>query len=211
MCCILKTDTHHHFNHPLPLLSSCTFHEIYNLSYSLYDLFGHASWYKNSCLGVMKFSILVHSSKVIITRHSVCLISAQEQRRRFLKQEAHGSHRSPETSNTFVQKYDYIVDLERRKPIISFFKWSFFVKDALCQFWLKLTQLFWRRSFFLISFMHFCYFVIISPQKKVALHLNKLQSPSPKDFSKYECKNSQVGPKNTNKQTKQRILYAKFA
>ena len=34
---------------------------------------------------------------------------------------------------------------------------------------------------FLISSMYFSYFIIISPLKIVAIHLNKLKSPSPKD------------------------------
>ena len=45
---------------------------------------------------------------------------------------------------------------------------------SLCQVWLKLAQWFWR--------MYFRYFVIISPfEKGMALHLNKLESPLPKD------------------------------
>ena len=108
------------------------------------------------------------------------------------------------------------------------------LKDTLCQIWLKLAQLFWRRRVlnfinvfslfrnyislwkravpfiwknlnplhpgilcakfgwnwpsgsgeqnFLISSMYFHYFVLISPLKKGgAHHLNKLESPSPKD------------------------------
>ena len=38
-------------------------------------------------------------------------------------------------------------------------------KDALCQVWLKITQWFWRRIFFMSS-MYFHYFVIISPWKR---------------------------------------------
>ena len=39
-------------------------------------------------------------------------------------------------------------------------------KDALCQVCLKLAQRLWRWRFFLISSMHFRYFVVISPWKK---------------------------------------------
>ena len=54
-------------------------------------------------------------------------------------------------------------------------------KVALCQVWLKLAQWFRRRR--LLNFaMYFCYLVIISLMEKGwALHLNKLESPSPKD------------------------------
>ena len=54
-------------------------------------------------------------------------------------------------------------------------------KDALCQVWLKLTQWFWRRIFlkFVIVFLLFRNY--LSLEKGVALHLNKFESPSPKD------------------------------
>ena len=74
-------------------------------------------------------------------------------------------------------------------------------KDTLCQVSLKLAQWFWRRF---LNFVNvFCYFVISSTWKRTgffnfinvfllfpnylplekggALHLNKLESPSPKD------------------------------
>ena len=56
-------------------------------------------------------------------------------------------------------------------------------KGALCQVWLKLAQWFWRRRFLnFVNVLVFGYFVIISPLKKGGpLHLNKLESPSPKD------------------------------
>ena len=47
-------------------------------------------------------------------------------------------------------------------------------KNTLCHVW------FWRR-FFLISTMYFRFFVINSPWKRRALHLNKIESPSPED------------------------------
>ena len=54
-------------------------------------------------------------------------------------------------------------------------------KDVLCQDWLKLAQWFWRRRF--LNFVNvFLLFPIYIPlEKAVALHLNKLESPSPKD------------------------------
>jgi len=54
-------------------------------------------------------------------------------------------------------------------------------KDALCQVWLKLAQWFWRRRFFnfVNVFSLFCNYLPL--EKDRALHLNKLESPSPKD------------------------------
>ena len=54
-------------------------------------------------------------------------------------------------------------------------------KDALCQVWLKLAQLFWRRRFliFVNVFLLFCNYIPL--KKDVVLHLNKQESPSPKD------------------------------
>ena len=54
-------------------------------------------------------------------------------------------------------------------------------KDALCQVWLKLAQLFWRRRF--LNFINlFSLFRNYLPlEKGRALHLNKLESHSPKD------------------------------
>ena len=53
-------------------------------------------------------------------------------------------------------------------------------KDALCQVWLKLAQLFWRRSFFFKFVNNFRYFVIISPWKRAGpfiwTNLNPLHS-----------------------------------
>ena len=53
-------------------------------------------------------------------------------------------------------------------------------KNALCQVWLKFAHVVLEKIF-LISSRYFHYFVIISPWKKSrALHLNKLEFPSPK-------------------------------
>ena len=53
-------------------------------------------------------------------------------------------------------------------------------KDTLCQVWLKLAQWFWRRRFknFVNIFSLFCYYIPL--KKGVDLHLNKLESLSPK-------------------------------
>jgi hypothetical protein len=53
-------------------------------------------------------------------------------------------------------------------------------KDDLCQVWLKLAQWFWRR--FLndpTPFLQSCDYLPF--EEGMALHLNKLQFPSPKD------------------------------
>ena len=54
-------------------------------------------------------------------------------------------------------------------------------KDALCQVWLKLNQWFWRRRFlnFINVFSLFQNYLLL--EKGGVLHLNKLESPSPKD------------------------------
>ena len=54
-------------------------------------------------------------------------------------------------------------------------------KDALCQVWLKLAQWFWRRRFlnFIKVFSLFRNYLPL--ERGSALHLNKLDSPSPKD------------------------------
>ena len=55
------------------------------------------------------------------------------------------------------------------------------LKDALCQVWLRLAKRFWRRRF--LNFINaFSLFHNYLPLEKCgALHLNKLQFPSPKD------------------------------
>ena len=56
-------------------------------------------------------------------------------------------------------------------------------KDALCQAWLKLAQWFWRRKFFnLVNvFSLFRNYLPMESLRGGTLHLNKLESPSPKD------------------------------
>ena len=52
--------------------------------------------------------------------------------------------------------------------------------DALCRVWLKLAQWFWRRSLnFVIVFSLFRYYLLLG--KGLALHLNNLESPTPKN------------------------------
>ena len=55
-------------------------------------------------------------------------------------------------------------------------------KDVVFQVCLKLTHLFWNRRF--LDFDHvLCYVVITSPFKiSLALHVNKLEFQSPKDY-----------------------------
>ena len=56
-----------------------------------------------------------------------------------------------------------------------------FIQVCLCQVWLKLAQWLWRRGFFnfVIEFSLFRNY--LSLEKDLALHLNKFESPSPKD------------------------------
>jgi hypothetical protein len=54
-------------------------------------------------------------------------------------------------------------------------------KDDLCQVWLKLAQWFWRRIFLNdpTPFLHFCDYLPF--EEDLALYLNKLEIPSPKN------------------------------
>ena len=54
-------------------------------------------------------------------------------------------------------------------------------KDALCQVWLKLTQCLWRRRFLNVVNVFSLFRYYLPLEKSRALHLNKLESPSPKD------------------------------
>ena len=54
-------------------------------------------------------------------------------------------------------------------------------KDALCQVWLKLAQWFWRRRFLNLLNVFLLFRNYLPLKKGGALHLNKLESPSPKD------------------------------
>ena len=54
-------------------------------------------------------------------------------------------------------------------------------KDALCQVWLKLAQWFWRRRFLNLVNVFSLFRNYLPFEKGLALNLNKLESPSPKD------------------------------
>mgnify|MGYP003691681831 CR=1 FL=1 len=54
-------------------------------------------------------------------------------------------------------------------------------KDALCQVWLKLAQWFWRRRFFNFVNVFSLFHNYLRLEKGGVLHLNKLESLSPKD------------------------------
>ena len=54
-------------------------------------------------------------------------------------------------------------------------------KDALCQVWLKLAKWFRRRRFFNFVNVFSLLLNYLPLEKGGALHLNKLESPSPKD------------------------------
>ena len=67
---------------------------------------------------------------------------------------------------------------ERRGPSLNKHE-SPSAKDALCQVWLKLAQCFWRRFLnIIIIILQCCYYLPL--EKGMDLHLNKLESPSPK-------------------------------
>ena len=107
-----------------------------------------------------------------------------------IKQEAHGPHHSPVKQFKSLNKYDYIITLIKRRKkklyekllVLHLKKLEYpSPKDALCQVLIKLAQCLWRRGFF--NFLNvFSLFQSYLPfEKGRALHLNKLESPSPKD------------------------------
>jgi hypothetical protein len=75
----------------------------------------------------------------------------------------------------------YYLPLEKDYPL-SLNKLKFpLPKDDLCQVWLKLAKWFWRRRFLNDStpLLHFCDYLPF--EQELALYLNKLEFPSPKD------------------------------
>ena len=54
-------------------------------------------------------------------------------------------------------------------------------KDTLCQVWLKLAQWFWRRRFLKVVNLFLLFPNYFFFGKGIALQLNKLESPSPRD------------------------------
>ena len=54
-------------------------------------------------------------------------------------------------------------------------------KDALCQIWLKLAMWFWRRRFFKSFNRNYLFRQYLPLEKGVAVQMNKLESPPPKD------------------------------
>ena len=89
-----------------------------------------------------------------------------------------------------LNKYDYIITLIQRIKkklyenllVLHLNKLeSPSPKDALCQDWLKLAQWFWRRKFFNFVNVFALFRNYLPLEKGGALHLNKLESPSPKN------------------------------
>ena len=80
-----------------------------------------------------------------------------------------------------LSQFRYYLYLEKGESLHFNKLESLIPKNALCQVWLKLDQWFWRRRFlnFIIVFSLFRYYLPL--EKGGALHLNKLESPSPKD------------------------------
>ena len=54
-------------------------------------------------------------------------------------------------------------------------------EDAFCQVWFKMAQWFWRRRFLKILNVLLLFHNYLPFEKGVVLHLNKLESPSPKN------------------------------
>ena len=54
-------------------------------------------------------------------------------------------------------------------------------KDALCQVWLKMAQWFWRKRYLNFVNVFSLFHNYLPLEKGGALHLKKLESPSPKD------------------------------
>ena len=84
----------------------------------------------------------------------------------------------------FQDKIILILKLESPSP-----------RDTLCQVWLKLAHCFWRRALknFANVFSLFRYHLLL--EKDVALHLNKLESPSPMMLCAKFCWNWPSSPR----------------
>ena len=79
-----------------------------------------------------------------------------------------------------INTYDYVITLiKRRKNNINLESPS--PKDALCRVWLKLAQWFWRRKFFNFVLVFSLFRNYLPLEKGGALHLNRLESPLPRD------------------------------
>jgi hypothetical protein len=77
--------------------------------------------------------------------------------------------------------YSYYLPLEKGYPL-PLNKLEFpLSKDNLCQVWLKLAHWFWRRKFLNdpTPILYFCDYLPF--EVDLALYLNKLESPLPKD------------------------------
>ena len=81
---------------------------------------------------------------------------------------------------------------EEKKTLLSLHVWEFIgssfeetwipiIHGCLCQVWLKLAQWFWRRGFFNFVNVFSLFRNYLPLEKGGVLHLNKLESPSPKD------------------------------
>ena len=103
-----------------------------------------------------------------------------------LEQEAHPWATSLTWENS---SYDYIITLIKRrkkklyeKELLLHLKKleSPSPKDALCQVWIKLALCFWRRGFFNFVNVFSLFRNYLLLEKGGPLHLNKLDSPSPR-------------------------------
>ena len=84
-------------------------------------------------------------------------------------------------SSMYFSYYVIISPWKRVGPFI----WTKFnalhLKNALCQVWLKMVQWFWRRRFFNFVNVFSLFRNYLTLEEGRALHLNKTQSPSPKN------------------------------
>ena len=81
----------------------------------------------------------------------------------------------------YFRYFVIISNWKRVWPFIWKKTWIPITKDTLCFVWMKLAQWFWRRRIlnFVNVFSLFCNYLHL--EKSGALHLNKPESPSPKD------------------------------
>ena len=84
-------------------------------------------------------------------------------------------------SSMYFRYFLIISPWKRAEPFIWAIEKPLLPKDALCQVWLQLDQWFCRRRFFNFVNVFSLFRNYLPLEKGGALHLNKLECPSPKD------------------------------